>query len=154
MINLIQDALARANVRISFSFSLFLELSARYSRCERKLDLSSAIIYPISWLLVIRVDVRKPANTTSHHVLQVLAMLIQKGEISLGHRLCDGVLIEGVVLTCSLEMLATALGLFGLTLEEVTEGQPFWWGVLDVAHTFCGENTPRQNTSSSRSRIG
>lgn len=52
------------------------EPSTRRSRSEREFELSRRIIYPISRLLVVRVDVSEPADAAPNDILQVAAVLI------------------------------------------------------------------------------
>jgi hypothetical protein len=52
------------------------EFSARCSRSEREFKPFRGIIYPVSTLLAIRVDVCEPADATSNDILQVAAVLI------------------------------------------------------------------------------
>ena len=57
--------------------------SARCLRSERELKPPRGIIYPISRLLIVRIDVREPTDATSHDILQKGALLIKKVVIAL-----------------------------------------------------------------------
>jgi hypothetical protein len=59
------------------------ELSARCSRSEREFEFPRGIVYSVSRLLVIRVDVCEPAYSTANDILQVIAVLIQEAEVGL-----------------------------------------------------------------------
>jgi hypothetical protein len=50
--------------------------STRRSRSEREFEPPRRIIYPVPRLLVVRVDVREPADATHDDILQVAAVLI------------------------------------------------------------------------------
>jgi hypothetical protein len=50
-----------------------------------ELEPPSGIIYPISRLLLIRIDVCEPTDATSHDTLQVDAVLVKKIKVSLRH---------------------------------------------------------------------
>jgi hypothetical protein len=57
--------------------------SARSFRGERELEVPGGIIYPVSRLLLVRIDMREPADATPHDVLQVDAVLIKKIKVGL-----------------------------------------------------------------------
>lgn len=59
--------------------------SATRLRSKRELEVPIGVIYPISRLLIIRIDVRKPADATSLNGLQVDAVLVQEIIVGLRH---------------------------------------------------------------------
>lgn len=98
--------------------------SATRPRSKRELEIPSGIIYPISRLLIIRIDVREPADAASHNTLQVDAVLVQEIVVGLrdepSKKVCFTTPIQRYrgggdeeALTSSLAMDATASGLFG-----------------------------------------
>ena len=96
---------------------------------EWEFEVSRTVINPITRLLIVAVDVREPANTSADNLLEIFTMPIQEDEILLGKRSQGKRSGEkDLCLTCSFSTSDTAKGLFGWTLGDVTEGQPFWKG--------------------------
>ena len=52
------------------------EPSTTRSRSEREFEPPRRIIYPVPRLLVVRIDVREPADATLNDILQAAALLI------------------------------------------------------------------------------
>ncbi len=50
---------------------------------ERDFHLPLRVVYPIPWLLVVRVDVREPADAASDNSFEVLAVLVKEDVILL-----------------------------------------------------------------------
>jgi hypothetical protein len=59
------------------------DFSARCSRSEGELEPPRKIIYPVSRLLDIRVNVCKPADATPNDIFKVETVLIQKDVVGL-----------------------------------------------------------------------
>lgn len=51
---------------------------------ERELQFSRRIVYPITRLLIVAIDMRKPTYAPSDHSLQILTMFVQNFEVFLG----------------------------------------------------------------------
>ena len=103
-------------------------MSARDTRPEGKLHISRDIVDAILWFHVVGIDVRKPAYAAAWSRLEVLAVLVQQHEIILTIQRDEYIKYHTIISyerTCSFWISDTAYGLFGCTLGEVTEGQPF-----------------------------
>lgn len=53
------------------------------SGMEREFQFSRRIVYPITRLLIVAVDMRKPTYAPSDHGLQILTMFVQNFEVFL-----------------------------------------------------------------------
>lgn len=98
------------------------------SRREEYLHLAVGVVDAVAGLHVIRIDVREPADAATRRRLEELALLVEKDEVVLSG-ICqhgNGGKVGRRWLTRSLTAFATAFGLLGWTLGEVTDGQPFY----------------------------
>jgi hypothetical protein len=100
--------------------------SARCPRSEVELRLHVDIHYSIPGLLVVRVQMSEPADTTSRDCFQIRTLGVQKGVIFLSRRVSERNEHQRGAPTDSSAMLATAFGLFGSTPGYVTDGHPFF----------------------------
>lgn len=94
---------------------------------EGKFQVASTVIYPIPWFLVVAVNVSKPADTPSYDPFQIVTMLIKQDVICLCKKFIrtSGKLPSTAKRTSSFGTSATANGLLGCTLGDVTDGHPF-----------------------------